>query len=237
MGALTRKQIVTRGLFEAGCPSTLETRINERLNAWLRSQYAALDWPYLTKKATEVPYNTGDTSVNFGVSTGTGSPATGVRRVIDPILIYRSDYSVRGRMRVSTVFNGSLTDDLTVNDPSKHKGIPTTCKVRPHASVQDAFTIFPNVAADRDLLLAIDYVEIPDSIDETSAGDSTRPVYPNDRTLIEAVKYLALELERKVADARAVLEVVGGMVGDDKLKYGALPGINQTWGLDPKIFR
>ena len=235
MGNLTRQQVVQRGLRAAACPSTLEVRMNELLNAWLSSQYAAMDWPFLTRQKVGVSFVTGATAVAFGA--GNAGVTQRVKRVIDPIRLYNSDYTVRAKMRVSSVHDVSIADDPTINDPAKHKGIPERCFVRPHETTQGAFNIIPSVFPDRDLLAVVDYVVIPDDIDETSAGNATKPVYPNDRTLIQAVKHLALDFDRRGGEAAAALEILGGMVGDDKLKFGALPGINQQWGLDPNVHR
>lgn len=233
MGYLTRLQIVTRGLQNAGASSNLETRANEWLNSWLRSQYEALPWPFLTKRQDAVSLATAATSVDFGAG-NTITPW--VRRILDPIWVYNTGYTVRQKARIRNLLDGAVSDDWVVNDPTLHTGIPTLFAVQPHPSTQGAVRLIPNTFPDRDLLLGIQYIEVPIDIDETTTGDSTKPVYPSDRTMVQAVKLDAMRYERieGVGDEAALLTAY---VQDDKLKYGATEGINQSWGLDPKRFR
>jgi hypothetical protein len=231
VGALTRAEIVTQGLREAGNTS-LTTRGNEWLNRWLRSQYMALDWPFLQRRATGISLALGATSVSFGA----GSSVTPqVQRIHDPVWLYNTDYTVRRKARIVSLLDGDEDRDETINNPSTHKGVPTTFKARPDATTEGKWTLVPEVIPDRSLLIALDYTELPDNINTATAGDSTKPRYPNDDTMIQAVYVAALKHD-KADNYMAERDVLASMVLADRVKFGAALGINDTWGLDPKVF-
>lgn len=237
MGQLTRLQIITRGLAKASAPTALAAEAVYWLNAWLRSTYMAWPWPFLQKRLPAFSLAAGTQSFLLGA--GSGGIATQVQRVIDPMRIYAVDYSARGNVRVQRIAGGSpesLTDDETVNNPATYKGQPEHFKARMDNGVWGKWTMIPTPVPERAYLLAIDYVELPDEIDVTSGGDSTKPIYPNDRTLIQAVVVDAMQ-HREDPRYDANLAVLASMVADDRVKAGSSPGINDRVGLDPTVFR
>lgn len=232
MGSLTRAQIVTQGLREAG-DTSLTTRGNEWLNRWLRSQYMALDWPFLQRRLEAFALVTDATYVRVGAG-ATVTPH--IQRIHDPVWVYKSDYSIRRKARIVSLLDGDINSDETVNRPSGHRGVPASFKVRPNATTGGRWDLIPDVFPDRDLLLALDYTELPDNIDTSSSGDSTIPRYPNDDTLVKCVEVAALKY-LKSDNYMAERDVLANMVLNDRVKFGAALGINDTWGLDPKVFR
>lgn len=232
MGALTRAQIVTRGLLAAGNTS-LTTRANEWLNSWLRSQYAAVDWPFLQKRASGISVASATSSLVVGA--GNNGITDVIRRIHDPIYVYNTGKTVRTKMRVSTLLDGPLSWDEDVR-PDTAKGVPDRCKLRPVAGTEGAWTMVLNRNTDRALLFSFDYTYLPANITETSAGDASVPEYPNDETLIKCVEAYALKHE-KADNYPTERDVLAQMALNDRIKYGSALGINDTWGLDPKVFR
>lgn len=232
MGQLSFATIVSEGLLLAGDDS-LTTRANVWLNAWLRSQYAAWPWPFLQRRATGVSLASGATSLSFGA----GAIVTPeVKRILTPVFIYDSAYTTAKRVSVRTLTGGELVEDETVNNPSNNIGAPARFKVRADTSLWGKWLLIPTPVPDRTYLLAIDYIVQPADISTTTDV----PLYPNDRTMIQAMKHAALDY-LKEADAPAALDVLASMVIDDRVKYGEVTGTNDQlgslMGLDTGYFR
>jgi hypothetical protein len=105
------------------------------------------------------------------------------------------------------------------------------------------WSLIPTIVPDKAYLLAIDYIAMPDDIDETSAGDATKPIYPSDITLVKAVVASALQYladprdGTSVAAAQAADEDYGASAVQDRIRYGYSDGSNDTLRLDSRVHR
>lgn len=236
MGSLTRSQIVDEGMLQAG-RSDLEARMNVYLNAWLRSQYTAWDWPFLHRRKTGLALTAGLTTVSVG--NGSSSITAEIKKILDPIYVYDSTYSTKCRARIRQLTGGDVYFDETVNNPATWRGLPTQFKVKADTALWGKWSLIPMPFPDRDYLATFDYIETPANIDVSSSGDSTIPIYPNDRTMIQAVvsetcKYAYGSDSPQFA---AAMDLLSSMVVDDRMKFGQVHGTNDLVQLDSDTFR
>lgn len=230
---MTRAEIVTQGLEEAGYDDTYKTQAQVDLNKQLQRVYDAWPWPFLVRRASGVSLSTGATSLAFGA--GSGGVAAKVKRILDPIYLYNGDYSAAGTMRVRNIVGGALNLDENVMNPASFIGQSSVLKVRADPSVFGKWSIIPGPVPDKTYLLAIDYIESPDPMPIGSSGDSTKPLYPNDAVLCKIVECWALR-HQKHETYPAERDVLAAMIVQDRVTYGAVDGINDSLPLDGSVF-
>lgn len=234
MGQLTRATIVSEGLLLAG-DTSLTARANVWLNMALRSVYRSWPWPFLHKRHNGVALAAGASSLTFG----NGSTETlEVTRIFDPIVVYRAAYDGAGQARVRQLLDQTLETHEAVTNPTINIGIPTEFRVKPSNTVFGTWTLTPNPIPDKAYLLSIDCLIQPADL----SLDATVPLYPSDATMIQmvvvaAVKYMMASdpavLQRYSVEDAALRE----MVISDRLRYGAIPGVNDQWGLDTSVHK
>lgn len=227
MGSATLSTLVSEGLLMAG-----DTRLTDRakvwLKDWLRSQAAAFPWPVLHREKSGVALALGSQSVAFG----NGSEVTPqVVKIHDPIFVYDSTFSTRQNVRIRPARSDTLDWDETINNSATNRGTPNYAKITPFVGTPGKWTVTFDRAADKAYLLKFFYLELP-----ADPGDSAVPWYPNDRTMKKVIEVEALRY-RKDPEHASALEVLAMMVTEDRVKYSSSPGINDEWGLDPKVFR
>lgn len=229
MGQLTRSQIVSNGLQLAG-DTSLTTLGNVWLNMWLRQQYASWSWPFLFRSAIGVSLTSGSTSLSVGA--GSNGITLEIQKIIDPIWVYDSAYNTKVMARVRTLAGSpDINTEERIYTAAQAQGTPTTFKVRPDSSTWGKKTLVPFPIPDKNYLLAFDYLEQPADI----SSDGTVPLYPNDMTMIQAVKYHALDYLK--AGAGDALQVLIQMQVKDRVSYGEEPGVGDEILLDVDSFR
>lgn len=235
MGQLTRTQIVTQGMLLAG-RDDLASVVNVDFNAWLRSVYMGWPWTFLKAKKTALSLVTGATSVAVGG--GSGGVTLGIQKILQPILVYNSTNTTRFKADIQQLTGGGVEWDETVNPSATWRGIPQKFKVQ-QRSTWGSWDLIPAPFPDKDYLLTFYYLAQPADIDTTSSGDSTVPIYPNDRTMIQACMAQTLLYKEGADDSsyRAALDVLDAQVINDRVKYGAVPGDNDLVQLDSSVFR
>lgn len=230
MGHLTRAQIVARGLLQAG-RTDITVGANTDFNTWLQSVYASFQWPFLRRRKEAIALASGVQSLSFGL--GSNGEDLEVSEIKDPALLYDSTYSTSLRLPVISVDNPQIISDETLNNPVSFAGTPLRVKVMPDVTSWGKwnliFTPFPN----RNFYVALDYIVQPADIDD----DDTVPLYPNDRTMIQAVKVDALNYMKKYEAYGIELQVLDALIEKDKLRYGQVKGNNDAMLLDSSVFR
>jgi hypothetical protein len=228
MGQLTVSQILTQGLAKGGRPD-LTTPATTELQAWLRARASDWPWPQLVRRESDIALAAGTTSQSFG----NGSTVTAeVLRILDPLFIYTSTFTTKGKVRVRSLLDGSVHEDEDANNSSTGRGQPFQVKVRADTSLGGKWTLIFFPVPDRAYQLAIDYLVLP--ADPTSGQ---KPWYPNDLTMIQAVKCFALDYAKQYDILGAEREVLSAMLGDDKFKFGTQDGWQDNQGLDTRWFR
>jgi hypothetical protein len=226
MGALTRLQIITEGAMLAGVePNSVLARARMELNLWLRSQYDGYLWPFLRREKDSIALATGADNVILGA--GVGGISTEIQRINDPIKIYTSDLTVYDNIRVSTDWDAGhpALSDL-------YSGRPETARVLADSAVAGKWGIGFSKKADRDYLLIVSYYARPAFLGK----DDDIPLYPNDRTMVQHINAYCLKY-RKAENYVDEAKLTQAMVLEDRLKYGSMPGVNDTLTLDSRIFR
>lgn len=233
MGQMTRSEIVAQGLEEAGVDLTYKTQAETDLNKQLQRIYDAWPWPFLVRRASGVALGTGVTSLAIGA--GSGGVAARIKRILDPIYLYNSDYSAAGTLRVRSIVGGALNLDENVMNPASFIGQSSIIKVRADTATFGKWNIIPGPVPNKAYLLAIDYIESPDPIATGSGGDSTKPLYPNDAVLCKIVECWALR-HGKHETYQSERDVLAAMIVQDRVTYGAVDGINDSLPLDGSVF-
>lgn len=235
MGILQRDQIIAQGLRQAAredldegdAPATIDFLV------WLREMAAAWPWPRLYRDATAVALAANAATLDFGA----GAAITPkVARILDPVYIYNSTYTVRGTVRVATLTGTSDVWDETVNDPARNVGQPQTVKVKPFAftttDTPGKWTLAFSPIPDRAYLLKVQYILLPEN-----PGSTDIPWYPSDRTMIQSVKTMALGYGQKAPNYQEELALLDAMITRDKAEYGWQTGTNQGVQLDSRYFK
>lgn len=229
MGQQTRTEIVSEALLLAG-NSGLTTNANSWLNNWLRSAYTAWPWPFLHRSISSLALSSGATSLSLGA--GSNGVTLEISRIFDPIRVYTSTFADRGQARIIPFVQFNADLDERINNPVS-VGMPATFKVAPDTSLWGKWSLKPWPIPDKDYLLAIDYLVVPAEL----SSNSDVPLYPNDRTMVQAVMAQALKYMKMKDEYGEAMQILSSMVVDDRLKFGTVPGINDTVPLDPTTFR
>lgn len=228
MGVATCTEIISEGLLLAG-DTSLTSRAQVWLNQWLRSQYAAWNWPFLYRKASGLTLSSGTGSLTVGAGSGGITPL--IQRIFDPIYLYTSDKQTRGNVRFREVLGGDVSMEEDAR-PDSQIGRPVKVKGRKVYSTAGAWELVFDPVPERDYLISFDYIYQP----ADTNGTSDVPVYPNDRTMTHLVAAMAFA---HMGDERApdMREMVASMTVDDRSKFGSHLGFNDDWALDGDTFR
>lgn len=180
----------------------------------------------------------GSTGISFGA--GSGGVTLEVSHIFDPIRVYTSDKRTVGNARIRQFVDASYSTDEEMFDWSANasaRGVPYAMRMIPDATLWGKWTLKPYPVPDRDYLLAVSYLEQPADINTSSGGDSTRPVYPNDETMIAAVRAAIHGYKHEHDVAQVVKDDLDRMRFADKVKYGQAQGIGDKTLLDSQVFR
>lgn len=232
MGQMTRGEIIDQAMADVGYDDTYESLAQTALNAWLLKVYTSWTWPFLKNRASGVSLVEGATSLAFGA--GSGGVTLAVRSIHPRIFIYRSDRSLLTYASLRPITGGEAAYDEDGVDPSTFKGIPAFFKALKHSDgTFGKWNLVPAPFPDRDLLLGIDYQEVPAAI----TSDSTVPAYPNDETMISAVKVWAYGHQDRHELKSMELDLLASKLMADKVMYGSTEGLGDSLQLDPRTFR
>lgn len=238
MSQLTYAQLITRAGLLAG-DDTLTNEARFWVNEWLRKAYAMWPWPFLVRSLSGLVLASGSQAVSIGA--GSGGVTNEITRIRDPIIMYNGAYTFRGQARVQTLTGNNADNDERGQNPATFKGIPKTFKARPSAATEGKIDLIPLPFPDRDLILALDYFEMPapmSVLTTSNPDDATRPRYPNDRTIIQGIYAEMLKYsDGEGAAYAAASEKASAMVSADFVTEGSKLGINQSWPLDESVYR
>ena len=230
MGQMTRGELINEAFLLAGKdPASLTKRGRVWLNLRLRSLYKGWPWPFLMRRYEGLALGSGTTTLSVGA--GAGGVAEEIKLIRSPLLVYRSDYSGRSLGTIRLV-EGDFDD---IGYGSTRIGPPDSFRVRANTTVWGRWDIRPTITPDRNYILAFDYQVQPANL----VSDADVPIYPNDRTLVAGLMADALKYMHGPADgdAQAAEEEFSALAQRDRAEYGSVPGINDSLGLDPSVFR
>lgn len=232
MGAKTLTTVVSEGMALAG-RDDLSTEVMAWVNNWLRQTYLSWDYPFLLRSREGLSLAAGTQTVVVGGGNGGVTPE--IQRILDPVWVYKSDYTAKGQARIRPLYGGNdERSEERVQDATVRRGIPTQVRVRPSTTAYGVWTLVFLPVPDVAYLLALDYVELP----ATLAGADT-PLYPNDLTLVQAA-LTATALYNNGHDSpeyQDAIQVLARRTAEDKARFGATPGVNDVLPLDGGVFR
>lgn len=232
MGAKTIGTICDEGMLLAG-RDDLDTEVLAWVNNWLRQTYLSWDYPFLhrSREALDLPAST----TYLRVGGGNSGVTPQIQRILDPIWVYKSDFSYRGQARIRQLTGGTDTrNENRLQNTSTNLGPPTQVRVRPWAGVYGQWKLEFMPVPEAAYLLTFDYIELPDNL---VAADT--PMYPNDLTMVQAalVATLLYSNGHDSRDYQDAIQVLARRVTEDKARFGATPGINDVLQLDGGVFR
>jgi hypothetical protein len=164
---LSRIEIVRQAVALAGRGSEMYPTARTLLNTILRSLALRAKHPALRKTGTEITLAAGSTTVELPSDFGAGSDH----------LIFGSD-----RKPIFELGSDEFVDRGGFPSNSAGNGRPTAYIVDLNAGVYRF-----NVAADQAYGFIPIYFCVPEAIDEDSNGDTEKPWYRNDETLVEGL--------------------------------------------------
>jgi hypothetical protein len=239
MGDLTRAQLLAQSGLSAGNDQA-DSYVATWLDAWLKRTAKSWSWPGLKKRVSDLAIAQGSASVACGYGTSTKVAGTTlsthhIHRLIGGVVFWYvpTSFNPHGRAFVRPLLGADPDNDESASDPATRQGTPSTVKVR--QSADGALTLYPDPVPDRALYLAFDAHIIPPSL----ASSSEIPWYPNDKTLLQAVKVALLELDaagEKDPHFDDEGMKLAAMVVDDRDFDGEQAGDNQMMLLDPSVF-
>jgi hypothetical protein len=222
---LTRDQIVSEGQLLAGRDNN-ETASAAWLQRWLDSVAASWPWPLLQDEAVGVALSSGATSLVVGNS----GALPKLIKILDNVWLYNSAKTVRRRIRIRHQL-GQPHD--RISDTATNTGMPSAARI--FNTSFGVWTLYFDVTPDQNYLLTIPYIQLPDAM---SAGSDV-PWYPNDETMVQAVAFKNHEFYdgKDAAVTQAAQQQLAGLVANDRIRYGSVTGINDSFILDPTRFR
>lgn len=224
MGLMTIDAIVNEGMKQAGRDG-ITTRMYEMLNEWLFSQYTSFPWPYLharfsmTLPAGTTPLNVSSVQTGFRI-----------QRIFDPIYLRTPTYQKQRTCRIRQLLDGPVWADENTANPQQSMGTPEWFKLRAHPAGWGAWQLLPFPFPNQDFTIAFDYLYVPNVL--TLANQI--PLYPSDRSMVQAVKVAAQAYANRKDGAD--IDLLRNLVVEDRERFGSVPGTNDTQQLDGGVF-
>jgi hypothetical protein len=234
MGTMNRGEIIELALNTAG-DSSLFLQAWKWLDNWLTQTYSAWPWPFLQRMDTGISLPAGTASLQFG------SANKLVQRIYDPVYLYTSDMSMRAAARIRQLIDGSPDLDEVAGVTSS-SGLPLTFRIRASTTVQGAWDLYPWPRPDKNYLLKVEYQLRPASAGAYAGVLTDVPLYPNDETivqgvLVKALQFISASSPEYLQRYQLEMGILRGMVADDRIAFGQVPGLNDSTALDGGVFK
>lgn len=230
MAQSTRLGIITDGLALAG-RDELSTLAQQWLQRWLDAVAASWDWPMLRKEhlglAVTTAYSAA-TGQTFGNGTG---PTNKVLKILNPVTISDNQY---GLTVIPIINNRSVPSDR-VQAVGQSRGTPS--QLRLAQTEFGVWKLYLNNVPDKTYYLNVPYKELPAALDD----DNDIPWYPNDETMIQLVRFKALEFaDAGSPDMTIAQQQLAGLLSNDRVRYGQLDDVSDGGPLgmlDRNVFK
>ena len=226
MGSNTRDQLVSEGQLLAG-RDDMATQCATWLQRWLDSVAASWRWPALQQEAVNVNLPAGTTALTVG--NGSAGITDKILVIHDNVWIYETSRNGRQRVRIKH----QLSSPVDSTSPANYTGKPQSIRV--FASTFGKWILKPDPTPDQAYLITVPYNYVPIAL---TAGTDI-PWYPNDETMVQAIAFKVSEYHngKDASVTQAFQEALAGMVSNDRMRYGSVPGINDSMILSPSVFR
>lgn len=226
MAQLTRDQIVSEGQLLAGRDDNA-TASASWLQRWLDAVAASWPWPILQTEATGIALASGATSLVLG--NGSGGITPKIQKLLDNVWLYDSTRTFKKRLRL----RHQLSAPGDRIGPTDNTGTPITARL--FTSAYGVWTMYFEPTPERDYLLTIPYITLPAAM--TTGSDV--PWYPNDETMVQVVAFKNHEFYdgKDAPTTQAAQQMLAGLAANDRIRYGAITGVNDFLPLDPSVFK
>lgn len=228
MGRLTVTQIVSEGQLLAQ-RDDMATEATGWLQRWLDAVAASWPWPNLHEESRDVPLAAGTSLLAFG-NGASGGPSYMVQKILDNVWLYTADKTFRKRIRI----RHWLSNPVDRIQPTTSIGAPDTARVFSSYTTGGRWSLSFEPVPDKDYLLTIPHLVLP----PVYTG-SDIPWYPNDETMVQAVAFKVAEYHhgKDSPITSGFQQMLAGLIANDRIRYGAVKGINDVLPLDPTVFR
>ena len=206
--------------------------IDIKFKAWLRKHYASWPWPFLIAQATGISLNAGATTLLVGG--GDGGLTSQISRIFSPMYYRANGYNTRGKAPIRSIVGDDYSQSFGQVDPSSQTGAPQSIIALPFSENdgKQKFTIIPYPIPDKLYTVSFTYQQLPDDPGETDV-----PRYPNEMTLIQAVKVAALEFDQTNDPVyKQEADILAQMVAADRATYGGTSSFGDFMQLDSGVF-
>lgn len=233
MAQATRLSIITDGLALAG-RDELASLAEAWLQRWLDSVAASWDWPMLRRElaALALPV-AGSPSGGFNLLT-VSTVGSKVLKVFDNATISDvANQTGTGLTKVAIYNNRSLASSDRMNDVTH--GRPQTMRLaQPAFGTYDAyFSPWP----DKQYYMNVAVKVLP----EPMTDDDDIPWFPNDETMVQLVRFKALEFtDAGSPDMVMAQQQLASLLSNDRVRYGQLDDVSDGGPmqmLDRNVFK
>jgi hypothetical protein len=197
------------------------------LQRWLDSVASSWPWPVLQQEYIDISLAQGATSLTVG--NANGDIAERLLRILDNVWVYTTDKTSRGRVRIRHQL-GIPIDRIS---PTTRIGMPSNARVFKPQAYQ--WTLYFDPLPDRDYYLTIPAIVLPDAMTD----DADVPWYENDETMIQAVAFKVSEYHngKDSPVTAAFQQALAALVANDRIRFGAIHGVNDVLILSPSVFK
>jgi hypothetical protein len=226
MGRLTRGELVSEGQLLAG-RDDMATQAASWLQRWLDAVAASWPWPSLHSEAVGIALGTGVSTLTLGG--GSGGITGDILKIQDNVWMYDSTKTFRRRIRI----RHQLSAPADRINASTMTGPPATARI--FASTFGKYTMYFEPIPDKDYLLTIPYLLLPAKL----TTDADVPWFANDETMVQAIAFKVSEFHngKDHPVTSAFQQNLAGLLSNDRIRYGAIVGVNDGMPLDPTVFR
>lgn len=242
MGVLTVDQIVSEGQLLAGRDDNAEAS-RGWLGRWLNAVAASWPWPQLQVESYNFVLPAGTQHMAFGnnpLGSSEGGnengPSYKVLKILDNCWIFNVARTARQRLRIRQHLSEPV--DRFQNPSNLRVGMPSSMRILPANLGDDdkmgQWLLAFDVSPDQDYGLIIPHMKLPAAINTDSY-----PWYPNDETMVTLVAYKNLQFYdgEDSAATQAMKQQLAGLIAADRTRYGSVPGMNDSFSLDPTVFK
>lgn len=229
MGQVTAAELISEGQLVAG-RDDMATQAEAWLRRWLDAVAASWTWPMLQAEANGLALASGTTELDLGrgnSGTGGGGIDIKVLRILDNCWVYDTARTFKQRLRIKQQLSAP-TDKI---GPGSSVGRPTSARLFTYEF--GVFTLSFDPVPDQNYLLSIAFQGL-----YPWEGLEAYPWYPNDETMVQAIAFKVSEFHngKDHPVTRAFQEQLAGLVSNDRIRYGALHGVNDSLILSPSVF-
>jgi hypothetical protein len=232
--------LIAEGCRLAG-KSEYETLALGWLNRWLDSVAMSWEWPQLREELVGYRLRTGvapGTGYQFGLGTvapTTDGPTERVTEIYDNVLIYLLDGSYEARLPLAT-FMRDNRDKVAFSNAVT--GVPSRLLVEKPFQSNTAngqfLRLYTDRQVDREYLLNVPFKKIPAAV--TAAQ---YPWFPDDETIVHAVKYKCLDMGAGNDDQRTLKaqQDLAGLLSAQRVRYASETINGDKLQLSRRVFR